>query len=129
MGRKSVRPLLSSEIVILTAVAALSELGRRGYMHYWSQTLARVILALPSKKTVTVNDLKYETYIVPDDIIATLQSMDVLDHKKRGGADAVINKAKVRAWVERNKVDMKSPVDPSAFIARTRGDVEEMEED
>jgi histone acetyltransferase HTATIP len=45
--------------------------------------------------------------------------MDVLEHKKRGGAEAVINKARVRAWAETHKVDLKSlPVDPEAFVVR-----------
>ncbi|KAJ4312833.1 SAS complex subunit, partial [Neodidymelliopsis sp. IMI 364377] len=81
----------------------LSDLGHLAYVHYWSQTLARTLLTSPSKKTLTVHDLGQRTFIVPDDIIATLQAMDVLEHKKRGGAEAVINKAKVRAWVEKHK--------------------------
>lgn len=96
---------------------ALSDLGRIAYIHYWSQTLARTILACPSKRTLTVQDLREKTYIVPEDIIATLQAMDVLEQKKRGGAEAVINKAKVRAWAETWKVDLtKTPVDSEAFV-------------
>ncbi|KAJ4338923.1 SAS complex subunit [Didymella glomerata] len=98
----------------------LSDLGRLAYVHYWSQTLARTILSCPSKKILTVNDLGQKTFIVPDDILATLQDMDVLEHKKRGGAEAVINKAKVRAWVEKHKVNLTSPVDPEAFTLRDR---------
>ncbi|KAF1939606.1 histone acetyltransferase MYST2 [Clathrospora elynae] len=94
----------------------LSDLGRIAYIHYWSQTLARTILSCPSKKTLTVQDLRDKTYIVPEDIIATLQVMEVLEQKKRGGAEAVINKAKVRAWADTHKVDLnKHPVDPEAF--------------
>ncbi|KAF1848313.1 histone acetyltransferase MYST2 [Cucurbitaria berberidis CBS 394.84] len=97
----------------------LSDLGRLAYTHYWSATLARTILSCPSKKILTVLDLRDKTYIVPEDIIATLQAMDVLDHRKRGSAEAVINKAKVRAWAESNKVDLKGrPVDPEAFVMR-----------
>lgn len=54
--------------------------------------------------------------------------MDVLEQKKKGGADAVINKAKVRAWADAHKVDVQScPVDPEAFITReiSRGGSEE----
>ncbi len=101
--------------------AALSDLGRLAYTHYWSATLARTLLTHPSKKTLTVLDLREETYIVPDDIIATLQTMDVLDHKKKGGAEVVINKAKVKAWAEKHRVDLKSwPVDPDAFTLQER---------
>ncbi|KAF3035101.1 hypothetical protein E8E12_003762 [Didymella heteroderae] len=98
----------------------LSDLGRLAYVHYWSQTLARTILSCPPKKTLTVTDLGQKTFIVPDDITATLQDMDVLEHKKRGGAEAVINKAKIRAWVEKHKVNLTSPVDSDAFVLRGR---------
>lgn len=69
---------------------------------------------------MTVQDLGQKTFIVPDDIIATLQAMDVLAYKKRGGADTVINKVKVRAWVEKHKVKLTSPVDSDAFVLRDR---------
>jgi histone acetyltransferase HTATIP len=62
-----------------------------------------------------VLELRDRTYITPDDIIATLQDMGVLEQKKRGGADVVINKAKVRAWVEARGIELRSPVDPEAF--------------
>jgi len=45
--------------------------------------------------------------------------MDVLEHKRKGGAEAVINKAKVRIWAESHRVDLKRfPVDPEAFVMR-----------
>ena len=75
-----------------------------------------------------MQDLREKTYIVPEDIIATLQMMDVLEQKKKGGADAVINKAKVRAWADAHKVDVQScTVDPESFITReiSRGGSEE----
>jgi histone acetyltransferase HTATIP len=100
-------------------ITALSDLGRLAYQHYWSATLARAILSSPSKKTLTALDLREKTYIVPDDIIATLQAMDVLEHRKKGGAEAVINKTKVKAWAESHSVNLKSsPVDPEAFVLR-----------
>jgi histone acetyltransferase HTATIP len=46
--------------------------------------------------------------------------MDVIEQKKRGGAEFVINKVKVRAWVEKHKVDLKNPVDEDAFTLRER---------
>jgi histone acetyltransferase HTATIP len=98
---------------------ALSDLGRQAYIHYWSATLARTILTCPSKRTLTVLDLREKTYIVPEDIIATLQAMDVLEHKKKGGAEAVINKAKVRSWADSHRINLQSlPVDPEAFVLR-----------
>jgi histone acetyltransferase HTATIP len=89
-------------------------------VHYWAQTLARTLLGAPAKKTLSVLDLRDRTYITPDDIMATLQDMDVLEQKKRGGAEVVINKAKVRAWVEARRMDLSNPVDPGAFALRER---------
>jgi hypothetical protein len=75
------------------------------------------MLAIPSKRTFTIADLRDETYITADDIIATLQSMDVLEHRKKGGADAVVNKARVRTWAERGNVDLREIVDVNAFVS------------
>ncbi|KAF2196921.1 hypothetical protein GQ43DRAFT_335147, partial [Delitschia confertaspora ATCC 74209] len=94
----------------------LSEPGRRGYQRYWSQAVARTLLAAPTKKTLTVLDIRNETYIDPEDIITTLQKMQVLDHMKRAGSEAVINKAKLRVWVQANHVDLTPPVDKDGFV-------------
>lgn len=104
------------EGLLMLVCLALSDLGHLAYKHYWSATLARTILAASSKRILTAVDLRDETYIVPEDIIATLQEMDVLEHRKRGGAEAVINKAAVRRWMEANKVRMQGPVDPEGFV-------------
>ncbi|KAF1949301.1 hypothetical protein CC80DRAFT_497616 [Byssothecium circinans] len=102
----------------------LSDLGRLAYTHYWSQTLARTILMIPAKRIFTIAHLRDETYITVDDIISTLESMGVLEQKKRGGAEAMVNKSKVRAWAERNKVDLKSPINLEAFVPHVREDRE-----
>lgn len=114
--------------ILTTLYTALSDLGRLAYMHYWSQTLARTILEFPSKKTLQLTDIRDETYIAVEDIIVTLQAMDVLEQKKRGGAEAVINKAKVKAWVERNRLDLRNPVDPEAFIVEASEEGESEDE-
>lgn len=59
-------------------------------------------------------DLRNETYIVPEDIVATLQGMGVLE--QRDGTQAVINKARVREWVKRHGVDLRPPVDREGFV-------------
>jgi hypothetical protein len=106
----------------------LSTLGYRAYMRYWQQTLARVLLAVPTSakkgEAVTVMDLRDETYIVPEDIIASLQEMGVLEKRRGGGGKAVkgeeevvVNKARVRRWVEGNRVQLRNPVDPGCFVS------------
>ena len=90
------------------------------------------MLAITSKQTFTVADLCDETCITTDDIIATLQDMEVLEHRKRGGADAVINKASVRAWAEKGNVDLNEIVDVAAFAnldSEEEADEEDDDED
>lgn len=118
----------SMRIMNANTSTALSDLGRLAYTHYWSRTLARTILAIPSKRIITIADLRDETYITADDIIVTLQGMDVLEHKKKGGAQAVVNKASVRAWAEKGNVDLREIIDEEAFI-REDSESEEGDED
>jgi hypothetical protein len=115
---------------LLTAqMIALSELGRRAYTNFWAATIARYILKLPTKKTITVKAISEATYIIPDDIIATLKEMQVLEHRKKGDAEAVINKAQIKHWAATNRVDMASPVDENAFVNRPEEQDEEEEEE
>jgi hypothetical protein len=67
-----------------------------------------------------------DTYIIPEDIITSLQDMGVLEHRKKGGANAVINKAKVREWAAAHRISMESPVDREAF---NLAESDEMDED
>jgi len=104
---------------------ALSELGRQAYIRYWSGVIARYIIALPARKTVTVQKICEDTYIVQDDITTTLKDMGILEHKKKGGANVVINKAKVREWAATNHVNMDSPIDLDAFQFRETSEDED----
>ncbi|EOD45984.1 moz sas family protein [Neofusicoccum parvum] len=102
---------------------ALSELGRRGYTAYWSATIARYILSVPMKRNVTLRDVSDATYILLEDIVATLKEMKVLEHrpnpnKKSNTAPEevpVLNKAKVRRWALENGVALMPPVDALAL--------------
>ncbi|KAJ9659000.1 SAS complex subunit [Coniosporium apollinis] len=94
----------------------LSELGRRGYLSFWSGIVARYFIAHPAKKSVTVREISDATYVLPEDIIATLKEMDVLEHRGKGGADAVVNKARVKAWAAMHKASLVPPVDVDAFV-------------
>jgi hypothetical protein len=104
---------------------ALSELGRRAYIHFWAGTIARYIASHPAKKTITVKNISDDTFVLPEDIIIALKDMQVLDHRKRGEANAVINKAKIRSWAATNRVSMAGPVDQSAFIERPGDSMDE----
>ena len=106
----------------------LSELGRRAYVHFWAGAIARHVLAIPAKRTVTIKTISDETYITPEDIITTLKEMQVLEHRKKAGAKAFMNKLKVKAWADAHRVDLQDPVDWDAFSQFVSWDNEEEEE-
>jgi len=107
----------------------LSELGRRAYIHFWAGTIARYIVATPAKKAITVKDISDDTYIITDDIITALKEMQILQHQKKGGKKAIINKAGVMAWAEARRVSLESPVDKDAFMIREESVVDDQEEE
>jgi hypothetical protein len=85
-------------------------------VNYWSATIARFISNVSPKATVTVKSISAGTYILPEDIVASLKEMDVVERRKVGDAEAVVNRARVCSWMIRNRVDMAGPVDADAFI-------------
>jgi MOZ/SAS family len=94
----------------------LSELGSRAYIHFWSATIARRIMEQDTKDIVTVKSISEATYILPEDVIATLKDMDIVERRAKGKTDAVINKAAIVKWMAKNRVDMVGPVDQRFFI-------------
>ncbi|KAE9972435.1 hypothetical protein EG328_004966 [Venturia inaequalis] len=107
----------------------LSELGRQAYVRYWSGVIARNILSLPLKKMATVQQICDETFIVQEDIVATLKDMGILEKRKKAGASVVINKARIREWATLNRVSLDSPIDPDAFDWPESEEEEEDEEE
>ncbi|SMR56340.1 unnamed protein product [Zymoseptoria tritici ST99CH_3D1] len=94
----------------------LSELGRKGYVAYWCAEVARWVLAQKQKKTVSVKDISDGTWIISEDVVVALKEMDVLEKKTTKAGNVVICKAKVREWVEKNRVKLEPVVDVDAFI-------------
>jgi GNAT superfamily N-acetyltransferase len=107
----------------------LSELGRQAYVRYWSGVIARYILSLPSRKIVTVQQVCDETYIVQEDIVATLKEMGILEQRKKGAASMIVNKAKIREWAAVHRVSLDSPIDLNAFDFRESEEDEEEEDE
>ena len=114
----------------LFSATALSELGRRAYLAFWSATLARYITAnIPNDRRITVKEISEGTYILPDDVIATLKDMNVLERvggnrcgdgadDDDGGDGIGGNYDQVDAMKEDEGVDSdeSSSVDSSSFV-------------
>lgn len=107
----------------------VSELGRKSYERFWAGMIARAIMGMGGKKVITLQDLVDETYINHEDMIPTLRAMGILDMKKRGSAAAVINRERVKLWMDANKVAWDPPIDRDAFdMASIEGSESDMEE-
>jgi hypothetical protein len=113
----------------------LSELGRRAYVMYWAGMICRYILAQPKNKPVSVQALSEGTYIVAEDVVATLKEMGVLERRssivvagKKKVSGAAINKGKIKEWMAKNSVSSRSPVVEEAFDLPDISDESEMEE-
>ncbi|KAI9843569.1 MAG: hypothetical protein M1837_006245 [Sclerophora amabilis] len=118
---KATIPAMLSMMADLLRVA-LSDLGKRGYTSFWCTTVARYILSSPLRKTITVKSISENTFVLPDDIIAALKEMSVLNPKKRAADTAVVNKAKVKEWAQSNGVDVAPVVDPAGFFEESMPD-------
>ncbi|WPH00551.1 Hypothetical protein R9X50_00338100 [Acrodontium crateriforme] len=94
----------------------LSSLGRKGYIAFWCGEICRFILNSSSKKTVTIQNMSDETYIMKEDLVAALKEMDVLENRKTASGSVVINKSKVKAWAEKHGISEKPLIDVEALV-------------
>ena len=94
----------------------LSELGRKGYMQFWEARIARTVLGMKSKSTLSVGEIAEACWVLLEDVIGTLKEMGVLEVKKRPDGSLVINKAKIREWVVKNGIDLTPPVSEEGFL-------------
>lgn len=94
----------------------LSELGRKGYMQFWQARVARTVLGLKAKNTLSVGDVAEKCWMLPEDVVAALKEMAVLGARKRADGSAVVSKARVREWVGKNRVDASPPVSEEGFL-------------
>ena len=107
----------------------LSALGLRGYIAFWCAEVARSILKSPLKKVVTVQEVSEETYILPEDVVAALKEMDVVEGRKTAAGNILVNKTKVRAWAAARGISETPLIDVEAFVTEYEAAEGENEED
>lgn len=94
----------------------LSELGRKGYMRFWEARVARAILELKSKQTLSVGEISEASWVLPEDVVGTLKDMGVLTASKRADGAAVISKARLRESILKKGLDVTPPVSEEGFL-------------
>lgn len=102
----------------------LSNLGRKGYVAYWCTEVARFMLQQSKQKTLVIKEISDHTWITPDDVVTALKEMDVLEKRKTASGSIVINKGRIRQWVDQNKVSLEPVVDVDAFVEEEPEDSE-----
>ncbi|KAI0836981.1 acyl-CoA N-acyltransferase [Hypoxylon sp. FL0890] len=140
----------------------ISELGRKGYKRFWAGEIARWLLSLDVPTTadveeegeggneketlITIEQCSKATWIVPEDCLAVLREMNVVEDAGLGPAEAPaeaterhssrdneeegeaevkevkqvprvrLDKEAVRRWVRANKIDLMRTCDPEGFV-------------
>lgn len=105
----------------------ISDLGRKGYLQYWTREIARWLLEFKLKErdvkrgfTVSVEDISRGTWISVDDCVCTLREMGVITSAGKKGEDVTskvkIDKEGVRQWAERNRVTLEPVIDANGFL-------------
>lgn len=104
----------------------LSVPGRKGYVAYWCGEVVRCLLSQPNKKTIGIKEISELTWVMPDDVVVALKEMDVLEKRKTASGSIVVNKSRVRSWVDSNKISLEPVVDLKAFVGDESDLSEEM---
>lgn len=94
----------------------LSELGRRGYMRFWEARIARAILEMKAKRTLSVGEIAEVCWVLPEDVVGTLKDMGVLTTSKRADGAAIISKARLRECILKRGLDLTPPVSEAGFL-------------
>lgn len=105
----------------------LSSLGQRGYLNYWSGEIARAIAKCKKNETLSIKELSEQTWILPEDLVTALNDMGVVEGKTHSG-NIVVDKGRVKAWAERNRISPSPVVDGESFLIGT-GESEEDEDE
>lgn len=114
--RRKKTPSRSHSFSGVLNLSALSTLGRKAYLAYWSAAISRCILAAPAKRSLTIRDIVRETWILPEDVVAALKEMAVFEADKDANGAVLVNKARVKVWAEANGVSAAALVDSAAFV-------------
>ena len=105
----------------------LSELGRKGYMRFWEARIARAILELKAKRTLTVGEIAQACWVLPEDVVGTLKDMGVLAASKRADGAAVVSKARLKESLAKRGVDLTPPISEEGFLDESTPEFQEDE--
>lgn len=89
-------------------------MGRKAYIAYWSAATCRSILRHETEE-MTITQIVQDTWIQPEDIIAALKDMDVMDATNASADRIKLNIARLKAWADMHTASLTSPINVNAF--------------
>lgn len=96
-------------------------------MRFWEARVARAILDMKAKRTLSVGDIAEVCWVLPEDVVGTLKDMGVLTASKRADGAAVISKARLRDCILKRGLDLTPPVSEEGFVDEWIPGLEESE--
>ena len=85
-------------------------------MRFWEARVARAILELKAKRTLSVGEIAEVCWVLPEDVVGTLKDMGVLTASKRADDAALISKARLRECISKRGLDLTPPVSEEGFL-------------
>lgn len=116
----------------------ISDLGKKGYKRFWGTEIARWLLQRresdrkKGRGYVSVADVSKGTWILPEDCLGVMRDMGVVERagKGKGNIERVkVDKEAIRAWVEKERIDLRRVVSEGGFEEGYAVRGEEVEEE
>ena len=109
-------------------VTALSSLGRKAYLAYWSDSICRTILSNPSNRSRTVDQIVQQTWIAPEDVVMILSETAMIMPNKLPDGSVMLVRGKIETWVRAHETAAATPaIDRTAFTQNFRDQKHELE--
>ena len=97
-------------------------------MRFWEARIAREILEVEAKGTLSVGKIAEACWLLPEDVVGTLKDMRVLTASKRTDGAAVLGKARLRECILKRGLDLTPPISEEGFLDEWKPGREESED-
>jgi hypothetical protein len=103
----------------------ISDLGKKGYLRFWSGEIARYLLDIKEtdkkkgKGLISLDQMSSDTWICVDDCLGALRFMGVAVAAGKGKGDLMrvrVDKEKVREWAKTNGIGLEPIIDVRGIL-------------
>lgn len=105
----------------------ISDLGKKGYLQYWTREIARFLLAVKLKEKdvhkgmiISLDEVSKATWIALDDCVFALREMGVITTLQNkgsvGGVKVRVDKEAIRKWAEQKSITLEPIIASNGFL-------------